>query len=100
LYRTTQPAVSPVQQAERVQIVDILRGFALFGILFVNMTLFRLPSQTIILPANASAPWHDQAGMWLIHFLGESKFYSLFLLPEWLWRSLIYLKPQPMKRLS
>jgi uncharacterized protein len=60
--------------------VDILRGFALFGILFVNMTLFRLPFQTILLPADASAPWHDQAGMWLIHFLGESKFYSLFSL--------------------
>ena len=60
--------------------MDILRGFALFGILFVNMTLFRLPFQIILLPEDASAPWHDQAGMWLIHFLGESKFYSLFSL--------------------
>lgn len=72
--------IAPIQQTERVQIVDILRGFALFGILFVNMTLFRLPFQTILLPADASASWHDQAGMWLIHFLGESKFYSLFSL--------------------
>ena len=32
--------IAPVQQAERVKIVDILRGFALFGILFVNMILF------------------------------------------------------------
>jgi uncharacterized protein len=75
----TQPAVSPVQQAERVQIVDILRGFALFGILFVNMTIFSRPFQSILLPADAAAPWYDRAG-------------------EWLWRSLTYLKPQPMRR--
>ena len=75
-----KPTITPVQQTERVQIVDILRGFALFGILFVNMTLFRLPFQIILLPADMSTPWHDQLGMWLIHFLGESKFYSLFSL--------------------
>lgn len=75
-----KPTITPVQQTERVQIVDILRGFALFGILFVNMTLFRLPFQIILLPADMSTPWHDQLGMWMIHFLGESKFYSLFSL--------------------
>ena len=77
---TTQPAVSPVQQTERVQIVDILRGFALFGILFVNMTIFSRPFQSLLMAADPAAPWYDRAGEWLIHFLGESKFYSLFSL--------------------
>ena len=48
---STQPnasAVAPVQQAERIQIVDILRGFALFGILLVNMALFSYPFQTLL----------------------------------------------------
>lgn len=75
-----KPAIVPIQQAERVQIVDILRGFALFGILFVNMTLFSRPFQSMLMAADATAPWYDRAGEWLIHFLGESKFYSLFSL--------------------
>ncbi len=77
---TTSTPVAPVQQSERVQIVDILRGFALFGILFVNMTIFSRPFQSMLLPADPTAPWYDRAGEWLIHFLGESKFYSLFSL--------------------
>ncbi len=34
---------APVQQAERIPTIDILRGFALFGILTVNMYLFSHP---------------------------------------------------------
>jgi len=75
---TSKPAIVPVQQAERVQIVDILRGFALFGILFVNMTIFSRPFQSMLMAADAAAPWYDRAGEWLIHFLGEGKFYALF----------------------
>jgi uncharacterized protein len=77
---TAKPILAPVQQTERVQIVDILRGFALFGILFVNMTVFSRPFQALILPADAAVPWYDRAAEWLIHFLGEGKFYSLFSL--------------------
>jgi uncharacterized protein len=73
-------AVAPVHQAERIQIVDILRGFALFGILFVNMTIFSHPMQAVVLPADPSLPWHDRAALWLIHALGEGKFYTLFSL--------------------
>jgi len=70
--------VAPVQQAERIQLVDILRGFALFGILLVNMPLFARPVQSIVLPVDPAMPWYDYAAEWLIHFLGEGKFYSLF----------------------
>ncbi len=72
------PLVTPVQQSERIQIVDVLRGFALFGILFVNMTIFSHPIQAIVLPADPSLPWYDRAALWLIHALGEGKFYALF----------------------
>ena len=70
----------PVQQTERIQIVDILRGFALFGILFVNMTIFSHPIQAIVLPADPNLPFYDRAALWLIHALGEGKFYALFSL--------------------
>ncbi len=72
--------LAPVQQTERIQIVDILRGFALFGILFVNMTIFSHPMQAIVLPTDPSLPWVDRAALWLIHALGEGKFYALFSL--------------------
>jgi len=75
-----RPALAPVQQAERIQIVDILRGFALFGILLVNMALFSHPFQTILFPVDPAMPWYDRAATWLIHFAGEGKFYSLFSL--------------------
>jgi uncharacterized protein len=76
----TSTPLAPVQPAERIQIVDILRGFALFGILFVNMTIFSQPIQAIVLPADPNLPFYDRAALWLIHALGEGKFYALFSL--------------------
>jgi len=76
----TSTSLTPVQPAERIQIVDILRGFALFGILFVNMTIFSYPLQAIVLPADPNLPFYDRAALWLIHALGEGKFYALFSL--------------------
>jgi uncharacterized protein len=73
-----QPPLTPVQQEERIQVVDILRGFALFGILLVNMAIFSRPFQSILLPVSPDLPWHDSAAEWLIHFLGEGKFYAMF----------------------
>ncbi|MBE2201290.1 MAG: DUF418 domain-containing protein [Anaerolinea sp.] len=70
--------IMPVQQAERIQIVDILRGFALFGILLVNMALFSHPFQHLLFPMDPALAWYDRAAVWLIHFLGEGKFYALF----------------------
>lgn len=77
---TASAPLAPVQQTERIQIVDILRGFALFGILFVNMTIFSQPMQAIVLPTDPALPWYDRAAIWLIHALGEGKFYALFSL--------------------
>ena len=66
------PNPNPVQQAERIQIVDILRGFALFGILLVNMALFSYPFQSILFPADPDMPWYDWVATWLIHFWGRA----------------------------
>ena len=51
---TTSTPLAPVQPAERIQIVDILRGFALFGILFVNMTIFSMAMAIALLPQVAA----------------------------------------------
>ena len=76
----SEPTVTPVQPAERIQTIDVLRGFALFGILLVNMAIFSYPFQAVLFPTPPGTPWHDRIAIWLIHFLGEGKFYSLFSL--------------------
>ena len=35
--------MEPVQRSERIEVIDILRGFALFGILCVNMQFYTTP---------------------------------------------------------
>jgi uncharacterized membrane protein YeiB len=37
-------ALSPIDKTERIQILDILRGFAVFGILAVNIGGFASPA--------------------------------------------------------
>jgi uncharacterized protein len=72
--------MTPVQPGERIQIIDILRGFALFGILLVNMAIFIHPIFAFLLPLDPATPPLDRAAAWLIHFVAEGKFYSLFSL--------------------
>ncbi len=68
----------PVQQKERVEILDLLRGFALLGILMVNMPLMNAPFLTEM---GAFALWTDSANQqasWIIDFFFTGKFYTLF----------------------
>jgi uncharacterized protein len=72
---------TPVQQQERAQILDILRGFALLGICIANagyfsLYIFQKPEQLALLPTAS-------IDTWLIHFqyaFIAGKFYSLFSL--------------------
>lgn len=69
----------PVQENERVESIDVLRGFALFGILIVNIAFFAFPvSQPFHLPADASSL--DGILHWLTAWLAQGKFYPLFSL--------------------
>jgi uncharacterized protein len=70
----------PVQQQERIELLDLLRGFALFGILMVNMQLFNNP-HTIMF--GDFSIWKDPLSLssnWFIRFFFEGKFYILFSL--------------------
>ena len=73
-------AMTPVKGKERIQIIDSLRGFALLGILLVNMALFINPIYEVLFPLGPEASWLDRAADWLIRLLAEGKFYSLFSL--------------------
>ncbi|MGH2404911.1 MAG: DUF418 domain-containing protein, partial [bacterium] len=68
--------IDPIAPNERIQVVDILRGIAVFGILLVNMESFGWPIFADGLRVWESLP--DRLTDWLIEFLAEGKFYPLF----------------------
>ena len=71
---TEKTPALPVQAAERLQVVDVLRGFAIFGILLFNMRSFAGQAMFV----NAWEEPLDRAIVALIDFFVQAKFYSLF----------------------
>jgi uncharacterized protein len=68
----------PLQLKERVEILDLLRGIALLGILMVNMPLMNAPFVTEM---GDYTIWRDPANItaeWIIKFFFAGKFYTLF----------------------
>lgn len=69
---------APVRPKQRVQTIDVLRGFALLGILLVNMELF---TNSVYAMVNGMLPVHgplDEWARWFVGFAAEGKFYSTF----------------------
>lgn len=66
-------------EAERIPQLDVLRGFALLGILAVNAAAFAMPSAWSLVPAlHPPAPGLDTLAWASTRVLFEGKFYSLF----------------------
>ena len=72
------PRAGPAARSERIEVIDILRGFALLGILLVNMELFSQPVQQVIFDPKEWAGQADRLAVWGVRFFAEGKFYSLF----------------------
>ena len=66
--------VGPTPSSERVVALDILRGFALLGILFVNITGF----SGIWFGSQEWTGFADQAVQEFMQFFARSKFFSMF----------------------
>ncbi len=69
----------PVDSAERVDSVDVIRGVALMGILAMNIVGFGWPGDVYSNPT--SAPDHDRADVWLWafnHLAFDTKMMTLF----------------------
>jgi len=72
--------LAPAPASARIDAVDSVRGFALFGILAVNMAYFSHPIYTLIAGLRTATTPLDRAVEFAIRFLAESKFYPLFSL--------------------
>jgi uncharacterized protein len=70
-------AIRPVSTSERIEVVDVLRGWALFGILWVNMEFFAWPLNYIFVPHDWGNP-ADQIAENVMKVLAQGKFYTLF----------------------
>ena len=72
-------APAPVPVGERLFALDALRGFALLGILCVNMPFFAMPGiADPDFPARQFPAPADTATRWAVAALAEGKFYPLF----------------------
>lgn len=69
--------MQPTTKAERFEVLDALRGFALFGILLANLVsffgLYTLSSEQIV-----ALPTADRSVLFFIDWFIEGKFYGLF----------------------
>lgn len=77
----TDPAGGPTEASERIPGLDVLRGFALLGILVMNIQLFAMPIAAYENPTT----WGDltgiNLGVWtLSHVFFSQKFLTLFSL--------------------
>lgn len=69
--------IGPISLKERIEVIDVLRGLAICGILIGNMQWFS--GYGMMPPAlAAAAPMDDQVTHFLVHFFIEGKFYSIF----------------------
>ena len=68
----------PIRGSERITEIDVVRGFAIFGILVVNMPMFFSPMEQAMSATDVwDAPW-DRMTESAITLLARGKFYALF----------------------
>lgn len=70
--------IKPIQKNERIELLDAIRGFALLGILMVNMPIMYEPISKIMLDSPADQPWHEFIAESFIKFFFEGKFFLTF----------------------
>jgi uncharacterized protein len=71
---------SPTPPADRIDLLDVLRGVALLGILLANMPVYSHPIAALMAGEPTAQGRIDEATAVVVRFLVEAKFYSLFSL--------------------
>ncbi|MCC8537246.1 DUF418 domain-containing protein [Xanthomonas axonopodis pv. poinsettiicola] len=77
---TPRDLLLPTAAHERIAVLDVLRGFALLGILLMNIEAFVGPLDLAI--SGVEPHWHgaDRLADALVYFFVQGKFYTLFSL--------------------
>lgn len=75
----TQPTNQPIQPKERIVALDFLRGFALLGILLMNIQSFAMPFSAYFNPTTFGDLTGINLGVWTFsHIFADSKFMTIF----------------------
>ncbi len=74
----TAVAIQPVKLSERIHILDILRGFAVLGILVVNIIGMASPAYLPGYPDSSQTPFYDHLAEMLILYAADGKFFTIF----------------------
>ena len=71
--------IHPIAAPDRMDVIDILRGFTIFGILLVNMPLYGWPNWGPLRAMRTQLPGGpvDEAASWFLWLFAEDKFYPL-----------------------
>ena len=77
---TTTSALDPIAASERIEAMDVLRGFALLGILLMNIEAFVGPLAAALDGLNPALTGVDRTVDAAIYILVQGKFYLLFSL--------------------
>lgn len=72
--------LAPLSQSKRIDLVDSLRGFAIFGILMVNMPAFFKPAVELIMLPSFGNSTMEILSNGFIYFFFAGKFFVLFSL--------------------
>ena len=76
-----QPVTAPVRPSERIVAIDILRGFALLGILIMNIQGFAMPADAYSNPTVYGDLTGANRWVWtLSHIFADQKFMTIFSL--------------------
>lgn len=77
---TLNPALQPITVGDRIETMDVLRGWALLGILLMNIEAFVGPMMVAITGLDPSLTGADRVADAVIYVLVQGKFYLLFSL--------------------
>ena len=72
--------LAPVAESERILTLDVVRGFALLGILLMNVEFFNRPLAELESGMAVGGTALDQGIAWFVHVFVRGKFWTLFSL--------------------
>ena len=78
---STNPAPAPIRTTERIVAIDVLRGFALLGILIMNIQRFSMPAAAYFNPTAYGDLGGTNRWVWILsHIFADQKFMTIFSL--------------------